>query len=144
MRTLADLIQFNIDHCPQEMRYFGQELFELAETFSGDLSDPDYLAARAERRAGRTDGLDRVLDDFDLDVLVSPAYSEGYSAAAVAGYASISVPAGVAEDGRPGSRLHVRPLPRRAEAARRSPTTSSRSSATRHPDVPRQRSRPVP
>jgi hypothetical protein len=26
----------------------------------------------------------------------------GYSAAAVAGYASISVPAGVAEDGRPG------------------------------------------
>ena len=32
MRTLADLIQFNIDHCPEEMQYFGQELFELAET----------------------------------------------------------------------------------------------------------------
>ena len=47
-------------------------------------------------------GLDKVLDDNDLDVLVSPAYSVGYSAAAVAGYASISVPAGVAEDGRPG------------------------------------------
>ena len=103
MRTLADLIQFNIDHCPQEMRYFGQELFELAETFSGDLSDPDYLAARAEsvELAGPS-GLDRVLDDFGLDVLVSPAYSAGYSAAAVAGYASISVPAGLAEDGRPG------------------------------------------
>ena len=103
MRTLADLIQFNIDHCPQEMRYFGQELFELAETFSGDLSDPDYLAARAEsvELAGPS-GLDRVLDDFGLDVLVSPAYSVGYSAAAVAGYASMSVPAGLAEDGRPG------------------------------------------
>ena len=25
MRTLADLIQFNIDHCPEEMQYFGQE-----------------------------------------------------------------------------------------------------------------------
>jgi amidase len=103
MRTLADLIQFNIDHCPQEMRHFGQELFELAETFSGDLSDPDYLAARADSfdLAGPS-GLDRVLDDFGLDVLVSPAYSVGYSAAAVAGYASMSVPAGLADDGRPG------------------------------------------
>jgi amidase len=103
MHTLADLIQFNIDHCPQEMRYFGQELFEIAETFSGSLSDPDYLAARAESvELAGPDGLDRVLDDFGLDVLVSPAYSVGYSAAAVAGYASISVPAGLAEDGRPG------------------------------------------
>lgn len=103
MRTLADLIQFNIDHCPEEMQYFGQELFEIAETFSGSLTDPDYLAARASSfdLAG-PQGLDKVLDDHDLDVLVSPAYSIGYSAAAVAGYASMSVPAGVAEDGRPG------------------------------------------
>ena len=43
MRTLADLIAFNIAHCAKEMRYFGQELFELAEATSGDLSDPDYL-----------------------------------------------------------------------------------------------------
>ena len=103
MRTLADLIQFNIDHCPEEMQYFGQELFELAETFSGSLTDPDYLAARAlSVELAGPQGLDKVLDDNDLDVLVSPAYSVGYSAAAVAGYASISVPAGVAEDGRPG------------------------------------------
>ena len=33
---------------------------------------------------------------------MSPAYFVGYSAAAVAGYASMSVPAGIAEDGRPG------------------------------------------
>jgi amidase len=103
MRTLADLIQFNIDHCPEEMQYFGQELFEIAETFSGSLTDPDYLAARAlSFDLAGPQGLDKVLDDHDLDVLVSPAYSIGYSAAAVAGYASISVPAGVAEDGRPG------------------------------------------
>lgn len=103
MRTLADLIQFNIDHCPEEMQFFGQELFELAETYSGSLSDPDYLAARAlSVELAGPQGLDKVLDDHDLDVLVSPAYSVGYSAAAVAGYASISVPAGIAEDGRPG------------------------------------------
>ena len=103
MRSLADLMQFNLDHCPEEMQYFGQEIFEMAEAMSGDLDDPAYLAARAAcvELAG-AQGLDRVLDDHDLDVLVSPAYSIGYSAAAVAGYASISVPAGLADDGRPG------------------------------------------
>ena len=47
MRTLADLIEFNIDHCADEMRYFGQELFEAAEATSGDLTDPGYLAGRS-------------------------------------------------------------------------------------------------
>ena len=28
MRTLADLIDFNLKHCPEEMRFFGQEIFE--------------------------------------------------------------------------------------------------------------------
>src|SRR5262249_58811958 len=46
MRTLADLIAFNAAHCRQEMKYYGQELFELSEATSGDLTDPDYLAAR--------------------------------------------------------------------------------------------------
>ena len=103
MRTLADLIEFNIEHCPEEMRYFGQEIFDMAEATSGDMTDPAYLAARAQSvELAGPQGLDRVLDTYDLDVLVSPAYSVGYSAAAVAGYASISVPAGIAEDGRPG------------------------------------------
>ena len=103
METLADLIEFNIEHCPEEMTYFGQEIFDMAEAMSGSLTDPAYLAARAESfRLAGPDGLDRVLDAHDLDVLVSPTYSVGYSAAAVAGYASISVPAGVAADGRPG------------------------------------------
>jgi amidase len=102
VRTLADLIQFNRDHCDQEMRYFGQELFELAETFSGDPAD-----TAADRAAclqlTRAEGIDRLMTERNLDVIVSPAYSVGYSVAAVAGYASISVPAGIAVDGRPGA-----------------------------------------
>ena len=102
VRTLADLIQFNRDHCDQEMRYFGQELFELAETFSGDPAD-----TAADRAAclqlTRAEGIDRLMTERNLDAIVSPAYSAGYSVAAVAGYASISVPAGVAVDGRPGA-----------------------------------------
>jgi hypothetical protein len=48
-------------------------------------------------------GLDRVLDKYDLDCLVAPAYSAGSSAAAVAGYPAMAVPAGIAADGRPGT-----------------------------------------
>ena len=106
VRTLADLIEFDIDHCADEMRYFGQELFEAAEATSGDLTDPDYLAARelGVKLAGEQ-GLDRVLDKYDLDCLVAPAYSAGSSAAAVAGYPALAVPAGVAADGRPGTAI---------------------------------------
>ena len=104
MRTLADLIAFDIEHCEEEMRYFGQELFEMAEATSGDLTDPAYLAARelSVKQAGE-EGLDRVLDKYDLDCLVSPAYALGSSAAAVAGYPALAVPAGLAGDGRPGT-----------------------------------------
>ena len=40
MRTLSDLIAFNIAHCPKELVYYGQEIFELAQSTSGDLTDP--------------------------------------------------------------------------------------------------------
>src|SRR6266496_3285900 len=45
LRTLADLIAFDNAHCVQELVYYGQEIFELAE-LQGDLSDPAYIAAR--------------------------------------------------------------------------------------------------
>jgi len=102
MRTLADLIAFNQAHCPEEMRYFGQEIFELAEATSGDLSDPVYLNARAESlRLARDEGIDRVMAEHDLDAVVSPSYASGSSAPAVAGYPSISVPVGQATTGWP-------------------------------------------
>src|SRR5439155_12833013 len=47
MRTLADLIAFDKANCPREMKYFGQEIFELSESTSGDLTDPEYVNARA-------------------------------------------------------------------------------------------------
>ncbi len=46
MRTLADLIAFNIAHCDAEMKYFGQELFEISEGTAG-TSSTEYLEARA-------------------------------------------------------------------------------------------------
>jgi amidase len=102
MRTLADLIAFNREHCEEEMKFFGQELFEAAELTLG-LNDPDYIAARAlclDRT--REHGIDQVMATENLDAIVAPIYSFGSSAPAVSGYPNISVPTGVTPDGRPG------------------------------------------
>src|SRR5438046_10374541 len=48
MHTLADLIAFDLAHCEEEMKYFGQEVFDLAQATSGNLNDPAYLSARAD------------------------------------------------------------------------------------------------
>ncbi len=109
-RNLADLIAFNRAHADRELGLFGQELFEKAEATKG-LGDPAYLAARAKslRMAG-VEGIDRMLSDGKLDVLVAPTtgpawvvdvidgdHSSGQTSTlpAVAGYPHLSVPKGL-------------------------------------------------
>lgn len=109
MKTLKDLIAFNEAHAKEEMPYFGQDLFLKSEA-KGPLTDKTYLAAKARaRRLSRTEGLDKVLAGKKLDALIAPSggpawltdlvngdYGTGGSSgpAAVAGYPSITVPAG--------------------------------------------------
>jgi amidase len=102
MRTLADLIAFNQANCENEMKYFGQEIFEISESFSGDLTDPDYVAARRLcLKLGRRLGIDKAIADHQLDAILSPSYAFGSSGPAVAGYPMLSVPAGISSEGRP-------------------------------------------
>ena len=102
MRTLGDLIAFNLLHCPAEMKYFGQELFEMAEATSGDLTDPDYLAARAlSLQLAATEGIDAAIARDRLDAIVAPTYSFASSGAAVAGYPNLSLPIGLTPEGKP-------------------------------------------
>jgi amidase len=102
MRTLADLIAFDIAHCTQEMTYFGQEVFELAESTSGDLTDPAYTAARQLcLQLTRAQGIDKALAQDNLDAIIAPSYSFASSPAAVAGYPNISIPVGQTPDGKP-------------------------------------------
>ncbi len=63
LRTLADLIAFDNAHCVQELVYYGQEIFELAE-MQGDLSDPTYIAARSHATAAARAGIDGAIDQF--------------------------------------------------------------------------------
>ena len=102
IRTLADLIAFDLANCPDEMKYFGQEIFELSEATSGDLTDPEYLAARALcLQLSRDEGIDAALQRDNLDAIVAPSYSFASTPAAVAGYPNISIPVGLTPRGKP-------------------------------------------
>ncbi|HEX3088768.1 MAG TPA: amidase family protein, partial [Ilumatobacteraceae bacterium] len=100
MRTLADLIQFNLDQCDKELRYFGQEIFELAEATSGDLNDPEYLAALATNQGFGKDVIDGFVGQ-GFDAIITPSFSFGTTPAAVSGYPSMAVPVGYTPTGRP-------------------------------------------
>jgi amidase len=100
IRTLADLIQFNVDHCAEEMPWYGQEIFELAEQTSGDLSDPEYLAAKATNQGFGKNVIDGLLGQ-GFDAIIMPTYGFGTSPAAVSGYPSMAVPVGYTATGRP-------------------------------------------
>ncbi|MGQ0647619.1 MAG: amidase, partial [Gemmatimonadaceae bacterium] len=108
-RTLADLIRFNEENRDREMPYFGQELFVRAQA-KGSLTATEYVKALARcRTLSREQGMDRVLAKHQLDALIAPTggpawltdlvngdhFGGGSSTlCAVAGYPSITVPAG--------------------------------------------------
>ena len=109
VQSLADVIAWDEAHRDAEMRYFGQDLFEKAEA-KGPLTDPAYRRALATcRRLSRKEGLDAVLSRHRLDALVAltggPPWTidlvtgdhfvvSSSTPAAVAGYPSLTVPAG--------------------------------------------------
>ena len=109
-RSLEQLIAFNADE-PRETTVFDQDLFEMAQT-KGPLSDETYLTAKADAQRGTgVEGIDKLMRDNEVDMLVSPSgpvasridpvngdvwpswAGAGYLAA-VAGYPHISVPMG--------------------------------------------------
>ncbi len=101
LRSLADLIAFDIAHCTDEMKYFGQEVFEAAQQTSGNLNDPVYQSARSASQTFFRQGLDGALQRDRLDAIVAPTYSFASTPAAVAGYPNLSIPVGLTPDGKP-------------------------------------------
>jgi amidase len=110
-RSLEDLIRFNEEHAAEEMPYSGQEVFYMAQE-KGPLTDQVYRDVLAKnQRLSREEGIDAVMDQHRLDALVAPTVSPpwmidlingdlflGASSlpAAMAGYPTVSVPAGYA------------------------------------------------
>lgn len=109
VRTLKDIIAYNERNRKIEMPHFGQETFLKAEA-KGPLTTKEYVNALAGcRRLSRKEGIDATMKKHRLDALVAPTDAPGWmtdlidgdhylggssTAAAVAGYPSVTVPAG--------------------------------------------------
>jgi amidase len=114
--TLQDAIDFNNAHAAEEMPFFAQELFDLAETF--DITNPNAptplgpsynQALAADRVFGATEGIDLLLQQNNLKAIVAPTDSPAFPTdlinsdhfifgssgpAAIVGYPVINVPMG--------------------------------------------------
>lgn len=113
-KTLADLIKFNDARRDKEMPYFGQEIFLQAQE-KGDLNERAYrLALLQSKIYTQEQGIDAVMGNNKLDAIVAPSGGVAWmtdlvngdcgvfegitSFAAVAGYPSITVPAGYVQE----------------------------------------------
>nr|WP_239804545.1 amidase [Croceicoccus hydrothermalis] len=112
VRTLDDVVAFNIAHAEKEMRWFGQDIFVMAQ----DADDPAaYAKARANAlRLAKDEGIDALMQQHDARVLIAPTtgpawpsdlvYGDNYpggvgagSLAAIAGTPHLTVPMGAVE-----------------------------------------------
>ncbi len=110
VHDLADVIAFNERNRERVMPFFGQETLIRAQA-KGPLTEPAYLEALETcRRLARAEGIDSVMNEHRLDALIAPTAGPAHltdhvngdrglggssSPAAVAGYPSITVPAGL-------------------------------------------------
>lgn len=107
-KTLQGLIDFNNTHKAQELKYFGQEIFTQSQA-RGPLTDPAYIKARNSARSIAQHSIDDTMAKYKLNAIIAPTNGPAWttdlingdhftigssSPAAIAGYPSITVPAG--------------------------------------------------
>lgn len=111
-RSLAEVVAFNKERAAEELRFFGQDLFERALTTTDEAAYAKNLATL--RRLTRTEGIDRLLGEHKVAFLVAPTQGPAWSTdlvngdnfsgrigagylAAIAGYPHLTVPMGAVE-----------------------------------------------
>jgi amidase len=107
--NLAELIEFNERNAPSVLSRFGQEIFQVAEATSGDLTDPGYRELRTAAHRMARNAVETPTQEHRLDAIVSltasPAWLTDYilgdhyifgtsHAGAVSGWPAITVPFG--------------------------------------------------
>lgn len=112
IKNLEELIAFN-ETDSIEMDFYQQEYLIMAQE-KGDLSSPEYIEALEKARKGtQEDGIDRVMDELNLDAIIAPTGSPAWktdwvngdnyhigssSPAAISGYPNITVPMGFVKE----------------------------------------------
>jgi amidase len=112
VRNLDDVIAFNQAHAADELRWFGQDIFEQAAKATDRTA---YEKARADSlRFAGSEGIDRLLAENGVAFLIAPTTGPAWltdlvlgdhyegsigagSPAAIAGYPHLSVPMGAVE-----------------------------------------------
>jgi amidase len=112
VKSLEELIKFNLTDSV-ELRYFDQRLLEMAQE-KGDLQSPEYQEALVTmRKAAAENGIDRIMNEHQLDAIMAPTGSAAWktdlvngdhfiggssSWAAISGYPSITLPMGFIDE----------------------------------------------
>lgn len=112
VKNIKELIEFNKSDSV-ELRYFDQNLLVEADK-KGDLNADEYKKALAlMTKATREDGIDKVMNAYNLDAIIAPTGSPAWktdlilgdhfvggssSPAAISGYPAITVPMGFVDD----------------------------------------------
>jgi len=112
IKNLEELIEFNANDSI-ELSIFDQEYLLMAQD-KGDLQSPAYLEAlETMLRLTQEEGIDRVMDEYNLDAIMAPTGSPAWktdhvngdayilgssSPAAMSGYPNITVPMGFIQD----------------------------------------------
>lgn len=109
VKSLQEIIEFNLAQRDQSMPYFEQEILQMSQE-KGDLESTEYTEALEKvLRLSREQGIDQTLSEHNLDAIIAPTGGPAWpidvingdhfgggssSPAARAGYPNISVPAG--------------------------------------------------
>ncbi|KAI0767645.1 amidase signature enzyme [Fomes fomentarius] len=94
VKTLADLIQFNIDHADEELvQPFWTDQSEFIASENTTVDQAFFDAIAFDKELGATRGIDAALQTFGVDALLMPA-NVASGPAAIAGYPIVSVPLG--------------------------------------------------
>jgi len=112
IKNLEELIAFNKED-PVEMDFYQQEYLEMAQD-KGDLESDGYkVALQMMAELSQTKGIDRVMDEHNLDAIIAPTGSPAWktdhengdkfhlgssSPAAMSGYPNITLPMGFVDE----------------------------------------------
>jgi amidase len=109
VRSLADVIAFNLRHHDRELQYYGQENLINGEKNGVDPADPKFIDARRKARQMARDSIDGVLAKHRADAFIAPSLTPTFLTDIImgdgrvvaptipcvtAGYPHLSVPAG--------------------------------------------------